>query len=111
MSDGNGKSRSTPPAAATPDDGRAGRAAGDLRKLLSRGPYAGRTRHRFRPESAANGTNPVPVKVSQRLVVNLYTAKRMWAAIGVALQRHEQAFGPIQTDVNQCVVPQPPAKQ
>lgn len=57
------------------------------------------------------GTNPVPVKVSQRLVVNLFTAKRMWAALGVALQRHEQAFGPIQTDVNQRVIQQPPAKE
>lgn len=47
-----------------------------------------------------------PVKITQRLVVNMYTAKRMWAALGMALQRHEQAFGAIETDVNKRVVPQ-----
>ncbi len=45
------------------------------------------------------GQSSMPVKVSQRLVVNFYTAKRMWAALGVALQRHEQAFGPIEIDI------------
>ena len=46
------------------------------------------------------GQTAQPVTVSQRLVVNYYTAKRMWAALGMALQRHEQAFGVIETDVN-----------
>jgi hypothetical protein len=46
------------------------------------------------------GTSAQPVKVTERLVVNYYTAKRMWAALGLALQRHEQAFGVIETDVN-----------
>lgn len=51
------------------------------------------------------GATSQPVKVSQRLVVNYYTAKRMWAALGMALQRHEQAFGVIETDVNKRAVP------
>lgn len=58
------------------------------------------------------GLNPQPfggpgvhVKVSERLVVNYYTAKRLWAALGMALQRHEQAFGVLETDVNKRVVP------
>jgi hypothetical protein len=42
---------------------------------------------------------PTPVTVSQRLVLNYYSAKRMYAALGVALQRHEQAFGVIETDI------------
>jgi hypothetical protein len=46
------------------------------------------------------GSSPQPVKVAQRLVVNFYTAKRMWVALGMALQRHEQAFGPVEIDVN-----------
>jgi hypothetical protein len=46
-----------------------------------------------------------PVAITQRLVVNPYTAKRMWAALGMALQRHEQAFGVIETDVAKRAIP------
>lgn len=53
------------------------------------------------------GQPTLPVKVSQRLVVNFYTAKRMWMALGVALQRHEQAFGPIEVDVNKRAATKP----
>ncbi len=52
------------------------------------------------------GAQPVPVKVSQRLVVNYFTAKRLWMALGAFLQRHEQAFGEVQIDVNKRVIPQ-----
>ncbi len=52
------------------------------------------------------GSQPAPVKVTQRLVVNYYTAKRLWMALGAFLQRHEQAFGEIQIDVNKRVIPQ-----
>ena len=52
------------------------------------------------------GDPSIPVKVSQRLVMNYYTAKRLWAAVGMALQRHEQAFGVLETDVNKRVIPQ-----
>lgn len=45
------------------------------------------------------GSTPAPVKVSQRLVVNYYTAKRLWLALGAFLQRHEQAFGAVEIDV------------
>jgi hypothetical protein len=54
----------------------------------------------------AAGGQPVSVKVSQRLVVNYYTAKRLWMALGAFLQRHEQAFGEVQIDVNKRVIPQ-----
>lgn len=50
------------------------------------------------------GGPSIPVKVSERLVVNYYTAKRLWVALGMALQRHEQAFGVLETDVNKRVV-------
>lgn len=53
-----------------------------------------------------SGAQPVAVKVSQRLVVNYYTAKRLWMALGAFLQRHEQAFGEVQIDVNKRVIPQ-----
>lgn len=51
--------------------------------------------------------SPHPIKISQRLVVNPYTAKRMWAALGVALERHERTFGQIEIDVNKRVTARP----
>ena len=58
------------------------------------------------------GLNPQPfgdptvgVKVSERIVMNYFTAKRLWGALGMALQRHEQAFGVLETDVNKRIVP------
>jgi hypothetical protein len=46
-----------------------------------------------------------PVKISQRLVLNYYTAKRLWGGLAIALQRHEQTFGVLETDVNKRVLP------
>lgn len=40
-----------------------------------------------------------PIQVHQRVVVNFYTAKRLAQALIVALQRHEAAFGVLETDV------------
>jgi hypothetical protein len=49
------------------------------------------------------------VKVSQRIVMNVYTTKRLLAAIGMTIQRHEQTFGAIELDVRRRVsTPQPP---
>lgn len=54
------------------------------------------------------GSEQAPVKISQRLVVNYYTAKRLAMALGAFLQRHEQAFGAIEIDVAKRVIPQTP---
>lgn len=54
----------------------------------------------------AAGTQTASVKVSQRLVINYFTAKRLWIALGAFLQRHEQSFGEIQVDVNKRLTPQ-----
>jgi Protein of unknown function (DUF3467) len=54
------------------------------------------------------GGQATPIKVSQRLVLNYFTAKRLWAGIGLALQRHEQTFGVLETDVNKRVLPPGP---
>lgn len=51
------------------------------------------------------GGQTTPIKVSQRLVVNYFTAKRLWMGLGMALQRHEQTFGVLETDVNKRVLP------
>lgn len=45
--------------------------------------------------------------VSQRLIMNFYTAKRLFSALGLTLQRHEQAFGPVELDVRKRAIPQP----
>jgi Protein of unknown function (DUF3467) len=45
-----------------------------------------------------------PVEVKQRLVTNYFTAKRMLQALAMSVQRHEQAFGVLETDVQKRVV-------
>jgi hypothetical protein len=48
------------------------------------------------------------VKVTQRLIVNFYTAKRLASALAMTLQRHEQTFGSIELDVRRRAHTQPP---
>lgn len=45
-----------------------------------------------------------PVEVKQRIVTNYYTAKRMLQALHLSVQRHEQAFGVLETDVQKRVI-------
>src|SRR5258708_7848123 len=45
------------------------------------------------------GVPTEPVAVNQRIVTNFYTAKRMLHALQLTLQRHEAAFGVLETDV------------
>jgi hypothetical protein len=49
------------------------------------------------------GAPTEPVVVQQRLITNFYTAKRLWQALGMTLQRHEQTFGPLETNVQKRV--------
>jgi hypothetical protein len=51
------------------------------------------------------------INVSQRLIMNFYTAKRLLSALGMTLQRHEGTFGEVQLDVNRRVRHQPPTPQ
>ncbi len=46
-----------------------------------------------------------PIEIAQRLIVNFFTAKRLLAALHMAVQRHEAAFGVLETDVQKRVVP------
>jgi hypothetical protein len=41
---------------------------------------------------------PEPVKLSQRMILSFPTAKRLLAALQVAVARHEQVFGNVETD-------------
>jgi len=43
------------------------------------------------------------VKISQRIVTNFFTAKRMLHALHLTIQRHEAAFGVLETDVQKRV--------
>ncbi len=45
------------------------------------------------------GVPKEPIKVTQRLIVNFYTAKRLLGALSMAVQRHEAAFGVLETDI------------
>lgn len=53
------------------------------------------------------GAPPVPIKISQRVVMNYYTAKRLSMHLANSIQRHEQAFGVLEIDVGKRVLPQP----
>ena len=45
------------------------------------------------------GVPTEPLAVEQRIVTNLYTAKRLVRALQLTIQRHEATFGVIETDV------------
>ncbi|HCK41860.1 MAG: hypothetical protein CMJ72_09300 [Planctomycetaceae bacterium] len=53
------------------------------------------------------GVPTEPVKITQRIVTNYFTAKRMLHALHLSVQRHEQAFGVLETDVQKRVVAKP----
>src|SRR5262249_42041583 len=46
------------------------------------------------------------IQVSQRLIVNFYTAKRLWIALGQTIQRHEATYGSVELDVTRRAHPQ-----
>jgi hypothetical protein len=61
------------------------------------------------------GLNPQPftagsqvIKANHRIVMNVYTTKRLLAAIATTIERHEQTFGTIEMDVNRRVMPTRP---
>ena len=56
------------------------------------------------------GVPTEPVDVKQRIVVNYFTAKRMLQALHMSVQRHEQAFGVLETDVQKRVVGNRPTR-
>ena len=46
-----------------------------------------------------------PVRVTQRLVTNYYTAKRLLHALHLTVNRHEATFGVLETDIQKRVMP------
>jgi hypothetical protein len=51
------------------------------------------------------GVPKSPIAVTQRIVVNYYTAKRLLHALGLSVQRHESVFGVLETDIQKRVKP------
>jgi hypothetical protein len=49
------------------------------------------------------GLPTTPIVVSERIVTNFYTAKRMLFALQATIQRHEQVFGVLETDIQKRV--------
>ncbi len=47
--------------------------------------------------------NEHTIDVNQRVVLNFYTAKRLLHALHLSLQKHEEVFGPIETDIQKRV--------
>ena len=46
-----------------------------------------------------------PIVVTQRIILNYYTAKRLLAALQMSVQRHESVFGVLETDVQKRIAP------
>lgn len=45
------------------------------------------------------------LRVSQRVILNHFTAKRLAALLTATVQRHEQAFGRLETDIRKRLQP------
>jgi len=57
----------------------------------------------FSPQTP--GLPAQPIAISERIIVNYYTAKRMLHALQLTVQRHEQAFGLLETDMQKRIRP------
>ena len=44
-----------------------------------------------------------PIKLTHRLVMNFFTAKRLLGALHMALQQHEQVYGALEVDISKRV--------
>ena len=58
------------------------------------------------PQPFGVPTHPIPI--TQRIITNFYTAKRMLHALQLTIQRHESTFGVLETDVQKRVRPGAP---
>jgi hypothetical protein len=56
--------------------------------------------------NTTGGAQPItPLPISQRIVMNFYTAKRLWQTLGMTIQRHETTFGVLETNVQKRASP------
>jgi len=59
----------------------------------------------FALNSQPMGIPPNGIQISQRIILNFFTAKRLMAALQMSLQRHEATFGVLETNVQKRVIP------
>ena len=59
----------------------------------------------FGLNSQPMGVPTEPIDIKQRIIVNFFTAKRLLAALHMSVQRHEAAFGVLETDVQKRLQP------
>ncbi len=57
----------------------------------------------FGVNSQPSGVPSQPIAITQRSVCNLYTAKRLMQVLQMTIERHEGAFGALETDVQRRV--------
>jgi hypothetical protein len=58
----------------------------------------------FGLNSQPMGHSDRPIQISQRIVLNFFTAKRLLHALHVSVHRHEEIFGTIETDIQKRIV-------
>ena len=58
----------------------------------------------------STGVPKDPININQRIILNFYTAKRLLALLSASVQRHEQIFGVLETNVYKRVTPQQQGK-
>ena len=59
----------------------------------------------FALNAQPTGIPTQPIVINQRVILNYYTAKRLLAALHMSLERHEGAFGVLETDIQKRVQP------
>ncbi len=59
----------------------------------------------FGVNSQPFGVPTSPIPITQRIITNFYTAKRMLHALAMTIQRHEATFGVLETDVQKRLRP------
>ena len=59
----------------------------------------------FALNAQPTGIPTQPIVINQRVILNYYTAKRLLAALHMSLERHEVAFGVLETDIQKRVQP------
>ncbi len=59
----------------------------------------------FALNAQPTGIPTQPIVINQRVILNYYTAKRLLAALHMSLERHEGAFGVLETDIQKRAQP------
>jgi hypothetical protein len=57
-----------------------------------------------------SGGDPEPAEISQRVVVNFYTLKRLLHVLHATVRQHEAAFGPLELDPRKRQTTPPPGE-